>query len=98
RGVYFDGAHLSLEAARAGYGVAMGDLATVRDDLASKRLVRPFRLSVPAAFPYYLIAPPETAQAPAARALEEWLIAAFAGQSTRSIFAPKARKRSSSLS
>lgn len=77
RGVYFDSAHLSLEAARAGYGVAMGDLATVRNDLASRRLVRPFRLSVPAAFPYYLIAPPETEQAPAARALEEWLIAEF---------------------
>ena len=77
RGVYFDSAHLSLEAARAGYGVAMGDIATVRDDLANKRLIRPFRLSVPAAFPYYLIAPPETEQAPAARALEEWLIAEF---------------------
>lgn len=98
RGVYFDSAHLSLEAARTGYGVAMGDLATVRDDLACRRLVRPFRLSVPAAYPYYLIAPPETEQAPAARALEEWLIAEFVAQSARSILAPKARKRSSSLS
>lgn len=83
RSVYFDGAHLSLEAARAGYGIAMGDIATVRDDLARKRLVRLFQQTVPAAFPYYLVAPPETAQPPAARALEEWLIAEFAGKKQR---------------
>lgn len=78
RNVYFDGAHLSLEAARAGYGIAMGDLATVRDDLAERRLVRLFAQTVPAAFPYYLVAPPEAEQGAAARALEHWLIAEFA--------------------
>lgn len=78
RNVYFDGAHLSLEAARAGYGIAMGDLATVRDDLAGRRLVRLFKQTVPAAFPYYLVAPPETEQPAAARALEKWLVAEFA--------------------
>ncbi len=78
RNVYFDGAHLSLEAARAGYGIAMGDLATVRDDLAGRRLVRLFEQTVPAAFPYSLVAPPEAEQPPAAHALEKWLIAEFA--------------------
>ena len=78
RSAYFDGAHLSLEAARAGYGIAMGDMATVRDDLVKKRLVRLFAQTVPAAFPYYLVAPPEAEQPPALRALEEWLIAEFA--------------------
>jgi LysR family glycine cleavage system transcriptional activator len=78
RNVYFDGAHLSLEAARAGYGIALGDLATVRDDLAERRLVRLFEQTVPAAFPYYLVAPPEAEQPAAARALEKWLTAEFA--------------------
>ena len=79
RNVYFDGAHLSLEAARAGYGIALGDMATVRDDLASRRLVRLFEHTVPAAFPYYLVAPPESEQPAAARALEKWLVDEFAG-------------------
>lgn len=77
RRVYFDGAHLSLQAARAGYGIAMGDLATVRTDLANGTLVRLFQESVPAAFPYYLIAAPRSEQSAAARAMEDWLIERF---------------------
>jgi hypothetical protein len=34
--------------------------------------------TVPAAFPYYLVAPPETQQPPAACAPQQWLIAEFA--------------------
>ncbi|HEY6629852.1 MAG TPA: LysR substrate-binding domain-containing protein [Rhizobiaceae bacterium] len=80
RRVYFDGANLSLQAARAGYGIAMGDMATVKSDLADGRLVRLFDESVPAAFPYYLIAAPRSEQSAAARAMEEWLIETFAAQ------------------
>ncbi|MGE0006664.1 MAG: LysR substrate-binding domain-containing protein [Parvibaculaceae bacterium] len=85
RNVYFDGAHLSLEAARAGYGIALGDTATVRGDLADGRLVRLFERTVPAAFPYYLVAPPESEHPAAARALEKWLIDEFAGKPQRMI-------------
>jgi DNA-binding transcriptional LysR family regulator len=77
RRIYFDGAHLSLEAARAGYGIAMGDMATVRDDLASGTLVRLFDAAVPAVYPYYLTAARRSDQSAAARALEEWLLAEF---------------------
>lgn len=77
RRVYFDGAHLSLQAARAGYGIAMGDPATVRNDLVNGTLVRLFTETVPAAFPYYLIAAPLTQQSAAARALESWILERF---------------------
>lgn len=77
RRIYFDGAHLSLQAARAGYGIAMGDPATVRDDLRRGTLVRLFDTAVPAAYPYYLIAARRSEQTAAARALEEWLLAEF---------------------
>ncbi|MFN4140471.1 LysR substrate-binding domain-containing protein [Aestuariivirga sp.] len=77
RQVYFDGAHLSLQAARSGYGLAMGDIPTVGDDLIAGSLVQPFTLSVPAAYPYYLIAPPKAEQSAPGRALEEWLIEKF---------------------
>ena len=78
RRVYFDGANLSLNAARAGYGIAMGDLATVREDLDNGKLVRPFKQAVPAAYPYYLVAPPVTEQSAPCRALEAWVCSHFA--------------------
>ena len=77
RRVHFDGAHLSLQAARAGYGIAMGDLSTVRKDLADGTLVRLFNVAIPAAYPYYLVAAPRAEQSAAAVALEEWLIENF---------------------
>lgn len=52
----FAHAGLSLEAAIAGYGVAMGDRFTASADLASGRLIRPFPQSVPSLANYYLVA------------------------------------------
>jgi DNA-binding transcriptional LysR family regulator len=75
RGVTFDGAHLTLQAARFGAGVAMGDLPTVRNDLEQGHLLRLSDVSVPAAHPYYLVTSPETANRPDIKALEDWLIA-----------------------
>jgi len=77
RRIYFDGAHLSLQAARAGYGIAMGDPPTVADDLRAGTLVRLLDISVPAAYPYYLLAERQSQQGPAAGALEAWLLAEF---------------------
>jgi DNA-binding transcriptional LysR family regulator len=78
RGLFFDGAHLTLQAAREGCGIAMGDTPTVVQDLAGERLVRLSPLSVPAAFPYYLISAPERDASPAVAALERWIIERFA--------------------
>jgi DNA-binding transcriptional LysR family regulator len=78
RGVYFDSAHLALQAARAGYGIAMGDTPTVAADLREGRLMQPFLQAVPAVHPYYLITAPLDRIKPIAGALESWLIERFA--------------------
>jgi len=77
RGVTFDGAHLSLEAARAGYGIAMADTITVKRDLEERKLIRVSPVAVPAAYPYYLIISPQMMTHPAVQALEAWLIANY---------------------
>jgi len=75
--VYFDGAHLSLSAARAGYGIALGDMPTIIDDLKSGKLVQLFKTNIPATFPYYLIAEPKSTQSASAAKMEEWLLSNY---------------------
>jgi DNA-binding transcriptional LysR family regulator len=75
--LFFDSAHLSLQAARSGYGVAMGDTHTVAVDLKEGRLVRLFATAVPAAHPYYLVSPPQERMKPTIEALEFWIIDRF---------------------
>jgi len=77
RNVYFDSAHMALEAARMGDGIAMGDHPTVQKDLDEGRLVRLFDHSIPAIHPYYIVTSPSELMKPAARALETWIIAQF---------------------
>ena len=74
RDIVFDSAHLSLQAARAGHGVALGDAATVQHDLKEGRLIRLFESSIPAIHPYYIVTPPTHRLKPAASALESWLL------------------------
>lgn len=77
RDIYFDSAHMALVAARAGYGVAMGDRPTIQADLIEGRLVRLFDHSVPAIHPYYIVTPPSEHMKPAAKALEAWIVEQF---------------------
>ncbi len=77
RSIFFDSAHLSLQAARSGYGVAMGDTHTVAVDLKEGRLVRLFSTAVPAMHPYYLVTPPLERMKPIIQALEFWIVDCF---------------------
>ena len=77
RSIYFDGAHLTLQAARAGAGIAMGDMPTVGADLREGRLIRLSDQSVPMTHPYYLTTPPNERLKPAARALEAFILERF---------------------
>jgi DNA-binding transcriptional LysR family regulator len=61
----------------------MGDMPTVAQDLASGRLLRLLALSVPAAFPYYLISAPERDVSPAVAALERRILERFAALKAR---------------
>jgi LysR family glycine cleavage system transcriptional activator len=47
----------------------------VADDLAAGRLVRPFELSLPAGFAYYLVYPPGALKRPNVKAFRDWLMA-----------------------
>lgn len=74
RNVMFDSAHLSLQASRAGHGIALADKAVVKNDLDRGRLIRLFELSIPASHPYYILTSPLDHCKPATIALETWVL------------------------
>jgi len=71
--VYEDSANL-LQAAVAGEGVALGRSALAADDLAEGRLVKPFDISLPVEYAYYVVAPEANSQRPKVAAFREWII------------------------
>jgi LysR family glycine cleavage system transcriptional activator len=73
-------AHIAIEAALHGQGVALGDSISVRDDLTEGTLVRPFKATVPARHPYHIVRRPELAEAPLASAFVFWLESKVRGE------------------
>ena len=65
----------AIQAAVRGEGVGLGRSALVADELATGRLVRPFELSLPAGFAYYVVYPPRALQRPSVKAFRDWLMA-----------------------
>jgi LysR family glycine cleavage system transcriptional activator len=64
----------AIEAALAGLGVALAHRPFVADDLASGRLMQPFRLVVAGEGGYWLAARREDAALPRLRAFRDWLL------------------------
>src|SRR5262245_23130885 len=58
-GLRFSHALLALEAAADGMGVALSMPVLAEADLASGRLVAPFKLALPLKFAYYIVSPPD---------------------------------------
>ena len=79
RGPRFNHASLALDAAIVGRGVALALSAVAADDLAAGRLVRPFELTVPTSFAYYVVCPPAAAERPKVQAFRRWLRAEVEG-------------------
>ncbi len=79
RGPFFINSHLAFQAAIAGEGVAIGRSALVAGDIAAGRLVRPFDISLPADFAYYVVCPEASAVRPKVAAFRDWLFAEAAG-------------------
>jgi LysR family glycine cleavage system transcriptional activator len=73
RGPRFNDAGLILQTAIAGQGVALSADVLAADDLAAGRLVRPFELSVPVDFGYYIVCLKEKAENPKVAAFAAWL-------------------------
>jgi LysR family glycine cleavage system transcriptional activator len=76
-GLRFSNAHLAIEAAINGLGIALARATLVHDDLAEGRLVRALRLAMPTPFSYYLVRRPKAASSHL-DAFVEWLRAEVA--------------------
>ena len=75
RGPGYHHSNLVMQAAMAGEGVALGRSVLVADELAAGRLVKPFDVSLPAEYAYYVVYPEAAAGRPKVRALRDWLLA-----------------------
>lgn len=74
RGPMFYDSSMLLEAAVGGQGVALGRSVLAAGEIANGRLVRPFEMSQPAGFAYFLVCPQATADRPKIVAFREWIL------------------------
>ena len=74
RGPRYSHSNLVVQAAIAGEGVALGRSVLVADALAEGRLVRPFAISLPVEFAYYVVAPKGAAARPKVKDFRDWLL------------------------
>ena len=74
RGPTFLSSDHAIQAAMRGEGVVLGRSALVADDIAAGRLVRPFELSLPAGFAYYVVYPQRALRRPSVKAFRDWLM------------------------
>ncbi len=73
RGPRFNQSSLVLEAALLGRGVALAKSTLADADVAAGRLVRPFDVSVPVNFAYYVVYPEAKGALPKVRLFHDWL-------------------------
>ena len=70
----FNYSNLMLQAAIDGLGVGLSQNALAGDDLAAGRLVKPFDISLPTDYAYYVVSPALTADRPKIVAFCNWLL------------------------
>ena len=75
RGPGYQHSNLVLLAAEQGDGVAIARSVLAADALAAGRLVKPFDVTVPAEYAYYLVCPPAHLQRPKVQAFRTWMLA-----------------------
>jgi LysR family glycine cleavage system transcriptional activator len=73
KGLTFDSYTFAVEAAVKGEGVALGRTMLVADDLAARRLVRPFQHTMKAASSFYLVYPPDAIRQRKVRIFRDWI-------------------------
>lgn len=74
RGLKFENAALAYQAAIDGLGVMMAQWAFVEDDLATGRLVAPFKLRVTTRHAYFMATHPHREKPASLRAFETWIL------------------------
>lgn len=75
RGVLYEASDHGIMAALQGDGVALGRSALVEDDIKAGRLVRPFELSLSAAYAYHVVYPPGALETAKIRDFRDWIVA-----------------------
>lgn len=74
RGPSFSHAHVLLQAAIDGQGVALGATPLVADDLAAGQLVKPFDLVLPGGWAYYVVCAQNRCDNPNVTAFRDWIL------------------------
>lgn len=74
-GLHFNASMLAIQAAIDGQGVALGRGVLVQEDLAARRLVKPFDLTFPLRFAYYIVHPRKPQVDATVQAFKRWLLA-----------------------
>ncbi|MEQ9639221.1 MAG: transcriptional regulator GcvA [Alphaproteobacteria bacterium] len=74
RGPGYNSSALVIQAAIGGQGIALGRSPLVQADLAAGRLVKPFDLTLPSEYAFYLVYPETSATLPKIAAFTEWLL------------------------
>jgi LysR family transcriptional regulator, glycine cleavage system transcriptional activator len=75
RGTHVDASLLAIQAAIDGQGVALGRSVLVHDPLQKGQLVKPFELTFPLLYSYYIVHPRRTEASGALQAFKAWLFA-----------------------
>ena len=70
----FGQANMVVQAAVEGLGVALGREPLVVGELSAGRLVRPFAVTAPSEFAYYLVCPEDRLKEPRVAAFRDWLM------------------------
>lgn len=73
KGPGYQHSNLVIQAAEQGDGVALARSVLVEDALASGRLVKPFDVSLPADYAYYIVCPKAHLSRPKVKAFRAWL-------------------------
>ncbi len=74
RGPVFTDSGMVVQAAVEGHGVALGRSALAATDISAGRLVKPFDISLPANFAYYVVSPEAAAGRPKVAAFRDWAL------------------------
>lgn len=74
KGPGYHHSNLVIQAAEQGDGVALARSVLVEHALAAGRLVKPFNISIPIEYAYYLVCPPANLSRPKIKAFRTWLL------------------------
>lgn len=74
KGPVLDSASMVIDAAVNGQGIALARTALVAHDLIEGRLIRPFKLSLPVNYAYWIVCPEATATLPKIEIFRSWLM------------------------